>query len=355
MVFAGLFCFGFAQSTIISVSASGVLVGPVKLAQELLYPGVLFGSALAFHRVGGLESPGVRGLIVMLGGVNFAVALAASFGVVGALPPFGDIQVGRYVFGTSVQSSSGLNFNVNYFAVTQAALFWFYGVSTRRTRQRVDIWILVFLAASSVWGSSRGVLLALFAGLLTLLLLEAFHGPRRGARRARWAIVSIVVVIGGGIYMAPDHLYDAFRLYKGLNSRDHIWDTGVRLWLERPLFGWGADVEVAKRFVAGALPEGQSLHSGYLHTLVRGGLSAAFFTYGFFVCALAWGLGRRGTVWYAERWPVAIVVFYLVNAAFRTYSVGGLGLLPALAALGLSCCLHARVGGRVSIAMHVDD
>jgi O-antigen ligase len=238
-----------------------------------------------------------------------------------------------------------LTFNVNYYSASQASLFWLYGIVGHRCRgnSRWDRLVLAFLFTSSLWGSSRGALLALGGAGLAFLLIIVVCGQGRRAKRAGILLATVVVASLVGFLVFYDQIYDIFRLAKGLNMRDRIWSRGFELWQQRPLLGWGLDVNVAKRFEAGPLPEGKSLHSGYLYTLVRGGLALFVFSYGLLVSALIWGLGRRRELWLRYRWAAGAVIFYLINAAFRTFSLGGLGLLPVLAAVGLSLCLHARV------------
>ncbi|HOX26715.1 MAG TPA: O-antigen ligase family protein [Candidatus Krumholzibacteria bacterium] len=349
LVFIGVFCFGHAQATLASMFAAGTVVGPVQVAQEMLYPVVLFVSALVLHRIRDVRHGPLRTLILALAAANFGAAALASLGLLGSVPVFGDIVVGRAIFGTSLPSAAGLTFNVNYYAVSQGCFLMLYGLLAHlggrwTARDRV---ILAALFLSTFWGSSRGVLLALAGAAAAMLLVNAVWGPPRRARIARAVLCGLVaaVVIAFSVYY--EQIYDVFRLAKGLNRRDLIWSQGVDLWLQRPVLGWGLDVEVAQRFAAGALPEGVSFHSGYLHTLVRGGVALFVFSFGFLILGVAWGLGFSGPRWCAYHWEVGVVVFYLINGAFRTYSLGGMGLLPALAVTALSTCLHARASGDV--------
>jgi hypothetical protein len=345
LIFAGVFCFGYAQSTIASMFAAGSVAGPARVVQELLYPGVLLVSVIVLYRLEEVQRAKIKFLILFLAATNFGVALLASLGVLDEVPLFGPVSLGRVIFGTSIPSASGLSFNVNYFSVSQGCFFMLYGLVTRldRDRRRLDIAVLALLFVSSFWGSSRGVFLSLLGAMATVLLLRALWGPFADARRARIILILAAVILTVVLSAYSDQIYDNLRLAKGLNKRDLIWSEGVSLWLQKPVLGWGLEVEIAQRFAAGALPEGVSFHSGYLHTLVRGGLALFLFSFGFMALGVVWGLGSSGRRWFNYRWAVATVVFYLLNAAFRTYSLGGMGLLPAVAATALSMCLYSRV------------
>jgi hypothetical protein len=345
---AGAFAAGITLATLVSALLSRTGAGAMSLVQDLFYPIVLFVGSVVLYRIRVAPVRVAKAVVLGIGLANFGVALLGSFGILGSVPLFGPIETGRWVFGTTVPSASGLAFNVNYMAVAQASLFFFYGIMAAEDHDRHDAGALWFLALSSLWGSSRGVLLALLIAVVVVTGIGARHDrTRRRARARSWLLVAALGV-GVGVVMLGDYLYDAFRLYKGLNLRDQLWGHGLALWRERPVFGWGMDMKEGERFIGGALGAGSSLHSGYLHTLVRGGVALFVSSYGFIVFAVFWGLGTDRRRWLRHRWAVAAIVFYLVNTAFRTYSLGGTGLLPMLAVTGISICLHARFSGALA-------
>jgi O-antigen ligase len=139
-----------------------------------------------------------------------------------------------------------------------------------------------------------------------------------------------------------EEIADIFRFERGLNSRDEIWATVLLAYMERPLFGWGMDAGWAMGWASAGEFEGSSAHSGYLHTLLRIGGVGALVVYGGLVYLLWWSFKGSLVALVENQIAWASVVLYLVNSIFRTYSFGGVGLLPIVAALGLSVILYRR-------------
>lgn len=311
-----------------------------SIAQALSYPIVAFLLLAAGHGAIAFDTAIIRHVIAVLAAANMAVALLSIVGGASEVPFFGDIESGRYIFGTTIHSSSGLMSNANYFATTQASLFFLFAILTIYAKgrfDRKDRFILLLIGASSILGSSRGTTLAMACGLASVLA----SASRKGSIIRKLCLLSIA----GGIIAIPLYFHDAFysifRLSKGLNMRDDIWSVAIDAWLERPLFGWGINTGwVMGTFSAGDL-ESTSTHSGYLQLLVRGGIVSFLLVYGFLLSAVYTGMRSRKDALVKHRWSLASVVFYLVASGFRTYSFGGLGLLPLLAGIAVSIIFHA--------------
>jgi len=243
-IVAAAFTSGMALSTLVSGLLSHTGAEPLSLAQELFYPIVLCVGSIVLWRIQSGSIFGLDRLVLGVGLANFGVALLGTFGVLDSVPLFGPIETGRWVFGTTLPSASGLAFNVNYFAVTQATLFFFYGIMTgdrSGPRRSAVLWLL---ALSSLWGSSRGVLLSLVVAVMVMLVIVAFHDKTRRGAMARVWLLATVAGLGVGLLFVGDYLYDAFRLYKGLVHEWGSWRRGLaplrlsahaRAWWPRPV------------------------------------------------------------------------------------------------------------------------
>ena len=340
----------FSTSLMGLITALGIVVSPQQgtigeILQNLSYPIVLFFLLVVGFRFAMTGSTDLVLFMCVLAVMNGTVACASSLGVLKSIPVLGEITTGRYIFGTNISSSPGLTFNVNYYATTQACFFFSYAwlqEARKKSLSRFDICVLAALFATSLIGSSRGTLVAMMAGLLALNVIIIVAGSSRERRRSIVVVSFAILIAVIAISSYPDVVYSVFRLERGLNYRDVIWRAGLSLWAERPILGWGSGIG---SLLTKAGPDdllGQSLQSGYMHTLLRGGLLLFCVTYSTLIFAVIWGLGKNKRLWYQYRWPVAIIVFYGVSSLVRTYSVGGLGLLPIMLGLATSACLYAR-------------
>lgn len=345
----------FTTAFLAATLASGLAVAgaqglDLRLVQELFYPlGALLILLTGFHILR-QSGPFLGWCILGLGFANLAVGIAGVAGVTSSAGPFGPVEQGRFVFGTTLRSSNGLMLNVNYFAVTQAALGFLYALyrHTRTARlSRNDFLLAGLLIASSVVGSSRGVTVSILA--VAAMSLLALAVQRRGKSRQLFrfllALAIAFVSLAFSLYWAE--IQEIFRFERGLNLRDEIWVAVIFAWLERPLLGWSTEAGAALGFASGGEFAGRSAHSGFLHALLSGGVVGFALIYGFLLYCLALIVNRLPLDLDGALIPLACVGFFLMNSLFRTYSFGGVGLVPLLALLGLSVCLHKAYGSEV--------
>jgi len=337
-------CVAALLVTVVSMVRSPYAGAWAETIQSLAYPLVGFALLLVGWRFRCSRPTAVARFLVGVGALNFTVSLLAATGVISSIPLIGPIETGRVVFGTDLRSSAGLFFNVNYYATVQAVIFMLHGWALslqHRPVTPVQLFVSAMLALSTLMGSSRGVT----AGLLVVFLLLALLRLPTMSGRKKLAIAFAGVVVAGIIAFVVvqnwDWVYTAFRVGKGLNYRDIVWGAGIEVWADRPWLGWGYMAAASER-LGSMIGHGGSLQSAYLQTLIRGGVLLTVATYGLVLAVVFYGLGFRKDLWVRYRWPLALVVFWLVNSFVRTYSFGGLGLMPVTAGIALSALLYAR-------------
>lgn len=272
--------------------------------------------------------------------LNGAVALANTLAGPLHLPVFGVLQHGRAIFGTDLPSSAGLMFNVNYYATFQGAVFLML-LGLRDNAAQVSRWGTVGLAAvllSGVLGSSRGATAALVLALGAYVLLKSAKAVQY--MRATVLIIGVVAVC---VYLLT-HYYptiaDTFRFAKGLNNRDTIWGAAVKMYSQRPWIGWGGHNYIADQLLTHGSPNA-SVQSTFLIYLLRVG-AVGFILVGALLLAAVPPL-RNSAFRARNAWAYALVLYWLINSAVRTYTLGGLGAIPVLATVGLSVLLTAPV------------
>jgi O-antigen ligase len=338
----------------LSVSLASMLLATdyststLLIVQTGLYPIVLAILLLHGWQVLGSNRQALATFAACLGLVNGLVALLSSLGVITSLPLIGTIETGRLIFGTSIPSSTGLAFNVNYYATLQGTLFLLYSwlVSDGGGRsKRYHVAIGAYLLGSSLIGSSRGVLAGLIAVGIVWLALRLVRWRYRA--KLQVVLVALPFIALGVLLVAPawPAAADALRVDRGLNYRDALWSAGLELWMERPLLGYGYAAATSD-LLGHMVDRAGSLHSGYLETLNRGGALLFGLVYGSVITIVLSALRLSRDRWCRNGWPVAIVVFWLVNSAFRTFTLGGLGLLPVAAGLALSSILYSNYRDR---------
>lgn len=338
----------FLLATLTSaLSVAGSSAFSLRLVQELVYPLAALLVLLTGYPILRSSGPMLGWAILGLGMANFVVGLGGVSGALGSAGPFGSVEQGRFIFGTIFRSSNGLMLNVNYFAVTQASLGFMYALY-RQTRggrlSRSDTFFAVFLIASSVIGSSRGVTVSILAVAAFLLLTLALQKQKKGRSLFRALLVCTITLVWIGFSLYWSEIQTIFRLERGLNNRDEIWAAVILAWLERPLLGWNTESSAAIGLASAGEFAGRSAHSGFLHTLLSKGLLGFVLVYGCVVYILSRVYVRFSKSLSEVLIPIGCIVFFLVNSLFRTYSFGGIGLLPLLALLGLSVSLYKTFG-----------
>ncbi|QIB65973.1 O-antigen ligase family protein [Kineobactrum salinum] len=334
----------YMTGTLVSIMLSGSYRGLLSLGQTIMYP-LCFGFLIASgYKYLWCSRRSILVLLVFLAFGNATVALLGAIGAISSVPFFGEVGQGRYIFGTTMHSSNGLAFNVNYYATIQGAMFFLYAIMAGAGGRRIagiNAFVLVMIFASSLIGSSRGGLVSFCAAFLSVgLIARPSIFTIKGSALLLGSIAAGVAILAN-LGAIGAYLYEALRLWKGLAMRGDLWSAAWELWMMRPVFGWGDLGGEGLATITYGEYEGSSMHSGYLNTLVRGGMVQFFASFGFVVFALLWGLGRSRVRWYINRWAVGGIVFYLVNAIFRTYSIGGLGLLPVIVLIASSICLYS--------------
>lgn len=336
-------------------SASGSILSNLQVILQPLIFFLLIGGGRAIHRV--RKTP-IKNAILIMAGINALVGLLGSFGILSSVPFFGKVTQGRFIFGTSLPSSNGLAMNVNYFATVQASLAFLYAWLSHQesghnglTRQN-RFWFFLLLA-SSVIGSSRGVLLASGVGLGTVVFIDLIAGVKGERKLARKAILlTIATAICAGLVF-PDKVSDLLRLERGLNARDVIWAEALESWWSSPIIGLGGEARSVLIEDSSGEVQSRSLHSGYLTVLQSGGIVLFVLSYLIIPLAFIIGLGPSRRLWRRGKWAVAILTFYLVNSIFRNFAIGGVGLLPVIAAVAISAILFMRRENNYAKQVHL--
>src|SRR5690625_1496630 len=120
-------CVIIGMGTSISLLLSPQLGTVSGVVQDMIYP-LAFGLLLLTgYKINLVDRRFLASLVFLLSIVNGGVALLGALGIVKSVPLFGEIGTGRFVFGTALPSSTGLAYNVNYYATIQGSLFFLYG------------------------------------------------------------------------------------------------------------------------------------------------------------------------------------------------------------------------------------
>ena len=318
--------------------------GAEDALQALVYPITGLGLLLFGWRLLTANTALISRLCAWIAAVNAAVAIMGSIGWISHLPLIGSIETGRLIFGTNLPSSTGLFGNVNYYSTGQAVL-WFLFVwlgACRRNSESIPFLLMAIVLFFSVFiGSSRGVLAAL---LVSLSFGLAMYWVTLQSRDRLWvALLSCLTVslFSFAILLSWDAVYHILRLERGLNFRDALWRAGIQIWLERPLLGWGYAGAATERLGEMTGREA-SLHNGYLESLVRSGIFGFLLSYGLAIVLFIFSLIKNRKNLRPLIWPAMLVIFWLVNTAVRTFSFGGLGLLPVASVTALSVMVFYR-------------
>ncbi|MBW9264660.1 MAG: O-antigen ligase family protein [Candidatus Thiodiazotropha sp. (ex. Lucinisca nassula)] len=182
-------------------------------------------------------------------------------------------------------------------------MYWIdakHGTTRRRVALRLGLTLLavLFFTQGLIISQSRGVWLAMLFALPILFLTLRFAGPPRqhSPIRLRYPIIGLIVVATVILSVnwntisqriaSESNEWSAI-VNEGLENaplgsssyRLHLWQFGLRKWLERPLFGWGpgtthALVE-AENDIALQDPPGSSfdhLHNAYLEVVFQLGM-----------------------------------------------------------------------------------
>jgi len=264
-------------------------------------------------------------LVLSLFVANGAVALLGSLGF-SEIPGIGSVTQGRAIFLTSLPSSGGLVWNVNYYAATQAVGFWLlFSMLKRGTLPRPARWMVYFVALSVVLGSSRSCTVALILSVLAYRFFEGGAGRRAlilgGVTFFVFSFTSLYFVVLND----PD-LNSGFRLYKGLNNREEVWDIGLELAAESKWFGYGSpNVVQHEMLMAGASTS--TVQNSLLTMQLLFGIGGTLI----FLASVGLPLLRLPS--WEDRRPqdtavFALLFFVILDSAVRSYLLGGVGPVP---------------------------
>jgi O-antigen ligase len=182
-------------------------------------------------------------------------------------------------------------------------MYWL-DVKHDRTRQRVTLRLsltllaILFFTQGLIISQSRGVWLAILFALPILFLTLRYAGPPRQHNpiRLRYPIIGLGVIITLILALnwntisqritSESNEWSAI-VNQGLDQaplgassyRLHLWQFGLRKWLERPFFGWGPGTTYAlidaENNIALQDPPGSSLdhlHNAYLEVVFQFGI-----------------------------------------------------------------------------------
>lgn len=252
----------------------------------------------------------VQLLLIFWAGFNLMriprVSKAALLTFVGACAALAGLQL---IFGGLVASSSNpirkiaiLGQNANRTSQVFAAgllttIGLAYGGTQKAIRPRILVWPLGgLLALATVQGGSRAGILALGAGLLAM----AVSAPTL-ATRVRNALV-VILAVAGFTWLAVRSPTVSSRFERAaegdLAGREAIYPAAWRMYLEKPLIGWGPSAnktELATRLVERQYRQQRDTHNIVLEVLTSTGLLGAFpFLMGTFLCVWAAWRSRQG-------------------------------------------------------------
>ncbi|WP_017756536.1 O-antigen ligase family protein [Calidifontibacillus oryziterrae] len=316
--------------------------------QSVIYPINIFILLLYGYRILYTNIILIKRVLLILALINGFIAVLGSFGIISSIPLFGEIETGRYIFGTNIPSSTGLNNNVNYYSTTQVVLLLLIILLkyiSKEEYNRTDSPLLMLIFVSSFFGSSRGVLLGLFLSLLTIVIISYFYSSTLQKFKIFLGLIVLIILlvvwVTQNFQYINNFILEDLRFNRGLNGREDLWGVWVDRFKERPFLGWGSMEFKARDFINLYGVE-RSFQNSYLTVLYRGGLTLFICTYGLMVVCLIYNLGKVKNFFYINRYNMSIIVFFLFNAMVRNFSFGGIGLLPLSLGIVLSLCLYSN-------------
>jgi putative inorganic carbon (HCO3(-)) transporter len=120
------------------------------------------------------------------------------------------------------------------------------------------VWLVTSAGLAMTY--TRGAWLGLAAGAAAFLPMS---------RRSRWALLAILVLLPTLLFFGPRELSHRFRSMSdpdeaGIKERVYMWRSGVSMWREHPLLGWGPG-GVKREYTRYALPEAFKKRTGHVH------------------------------------------------------------------------------------------
>ncbi len=262
-------------------------------------------------------------LIIALTQATFALANT----LVGplTLPVLGRLEKGRAIFFTSLGSSSGLMANVNYYSMSQLMLFWFLlGTSKSTSIKKPYIrTILALVLLSTILGSSRGVMCCLFITLfLYWMIRKEISAPRIVGYTLMFAVISYSITT---FIASNDDFQHDIRVNRGLNGREIRWESAFIEIRKSPWLGHMINYSVET-----GTDDLGSAQSTTITSLLRVGILGTFAWLIAILYGVILGIQRPQSAW-----ALCALVSWILDGFARTYSFGGVGLIPLIALLAL--------------------
>lgn len=302
------------------------------MIQSLAYPLILIFLVLGGWRVI-FDTQGIHAkLVIILFTTNASVAFLSVAGLISELPLFGEITRGRFIFGTSIPSSAGLIWNVNYFAITQLVGFWLsYFIFSKNSLNKRWVVPLAFIALSIPLGSSRSITLSFLLSILIFLYIFS----SKGLKKIILAVFAFSVFFSSSFYayiINSDEIATSLRLDRGLNGRDELWEYGFNLFLDSPLFGMGSIERMKQLLTETAGLHNTTVQNSILFTMIRIGSLGTFFMISF----LIYSFYKFITAVNKTKFDAALFCCFfalILDSMVRSYSLGGVGLSPFIMSL----------------------
>ena len=184
----------------------------------------------------------------------------------------------------------------------QAALIMNVGIATKlaipfsggRVRKKDSFELVLYLVALILTGKRMLFVIPVLVGATVLLLSEM----RQKVTKLFFAILGLVAALGVAYFFIPQMAIIYERLignvgteyYDPLSGRGDLWEYSIRMFLEKPLFGYGFGSYNSYAYDHGYLRNGQRWnyfgHNCYLQLLGETGLVGTALFVGMFVYAL---------------------------------------------------------------------
>jgi hypothetical protein len=219
------------------------------------------------------------------------------------------------------------------------AFLLFIGAINRPRTRTLFIFIAVWLLSQAVLTLSRGGVISAVAGAV------AFSVHLLPNRRARWSLVTIVVLVFGLMNWVV--LPSLNRFTEGsLGERYSEWGTSgrleialadLKLWAEHPILGVGPGISPRVRSV----DRGVAAHTEFTRVLAEHGLLGALSILLLF--SLCWSAYARAPGTMARAWVAGCAVWSLAGMAHSAMRIAATGLVCALEMLGTSYVTAGRL------------
>lgn len=273
--------------------------------------------------------------------LNISVAITNS--IIGpiSLPVLGTLELGRTMFFLPLRTSGGLLFGINYFAISSVVLpliaVYFYQLSSHKISGLRKLSLLICFL-SIILASSRSVTAIAFL-IFVLYRMNKYFDARR-IIFITFIMICTVSILGGSLYaylLTDDDLSHSLRLYKGLNNRDDIWLAAETIIMNNPILGAGSISTFESKLIQYGSPT-TAVQNMYILAFLKNGLFGLIFL----VLLLTYTLYKayKNNTQYLSLY--FIVILSIIDGFFRSYSIGGFGVVSLSLTFAISALLHER-------------